>query len=95
MCITPILSVHNFTNTFVLVGDVSRKGLGVALMQDGRPLSFIGKQFCEKIMDKSTYEKEIMAILHVFNTWKLYLIRWSSQINMDHHNLDYFLEQRF
>ena len=57
MCTTSILAVHNFTDTFVLEGDVSRKGLGVALMQDGRPLSFIGKQLCEIFLDKSTYEK--------------------------------------
>ena len=57
MCTTSILAVHNFTDTFVLEGDVSRKGLGVVLMQDGRPLSFISKQLCYKIMDKYTYEK--------------------------------------
>ena len=94
MCTTSILAVHNFTDTFVLEGDVSRKGLGVVLMQDGRPLSFISKQLCDKILDNSTYEKEMMVILHVVNTWLLYLIRWRFQIKLDHHSLEYFLEQR-
>ena len=57
MCTTSILAVHNFTDTFVLDGDVSIKGLGVVLMKDGRPLSFISNKLRNKIMDKSTYEK--------------------------------------
>ena len=74
--------------------DAFGKGLGVVLMQDGRPLSFISKQLCDKILDNSTYEKEMMVILHVVNTWLLYLIRWRFQIKLDHHSLEYFLEQR-
>ena len=93
MCTTSILAVNNFTITFVLEGDVSRKGLGAVLMQDGRPLSFISKQLCHKSLDKSTYEKEMMVILHAVNTWQLYLIRWCFQIKLDHHNSEYFLEQ--
>ena len=60
--------MNNFIVTFVLEGDVSRKGLGVVLMQDGRPLSFISKQLCEIFLDKSTYEKEMVVILHAVNT---------------------------
>jgi hypothetical protein len=39
MWITHFLSLSNFKNTFFLECDASRKGIGVVLMQDGRPLS--------------------------------------------------------
>jgi hypothetical protein len=38
MCTTPILTLPDFTKTFVLECDASRKAIGEVLMQDGRPL---------------------------------------------------------
>jgi hypothetical protein len=48
MCMTLILSLPYFTNTFILECDASRKGIGVILMQYGRPLAFTSKQILEQ-----------------------------------------------
>ena len=40
MCTTPILTTPNFTKTFIVECDSSRNGIGVVLMQEGRPLDF-------------------------------------------------------
>jgi hypothetical protein len=93
MCTTPILALPNFINTFVLECDVSGKGIGVVLMQEGRPLAFTSKQLSERNLGKSIYEKEMLSILHVVDLWCPYLLGQRFQIKTDHQSLKYFLEQ--
>jgi hypothetical protein len=93
MCITPFLALLDFTKTFVLECDASRKGIGVVLMQKGRPLVFTSKQFSKRNLGKSIYEKEMLVILHVVDLWRPYLLGKSFQIKIDHQILEYFLEQ--
>jgi hypothetical protein len=64
MCTTPVMDLPDFTKTFVLECDASRRGIGVVLMQDGQPLAFTSKQLLERHLGQSIYEKEMLAILH-------------------------------
>jgi hypothetical protein len=71
--LTPILSIPYFTKTFVLECDDYGKGIGVVLMQDGRPLAFTRKQILERHLGQSIYVKEILATLHAVDLWNPYL----------------------
>jgi hypothetical protein len=93
MCTTPILTLPDFTKTFVLECDASGKGIGVVLMQEGRPLAFTSKQLSERNLGKSIYEKEMLAILHVVDLWCTYLLGQRFQIKTYHQSLKYFLDQ--
>jgi hypothetical protein len=93
MCTTPVLALPDFTNTFVLNCDASGKGIGVVLMQEGRPLAFTSKKLSERNLGKSIYEKEMLAIMHVVDLWHPYLLGQRFQIKTDHQSLKYFLEQ--
>jgi hypothetical protein len=57
MCSTLVLALLDFTKTFVLEWDTSWRGIGVVLMQDGRPLAFTSKQLSERHLGQSIYEK--------------------------------------
>jgi len=67
MCMNHMLEFPDFTNTFVLEWDASRKGIGVVLMQNGRNLDFTTKQLSKRHLVKSTYEKEMLSIIHVMD----------------------------
>jgi hypothetical protein len=93
MCTTSVLSLPDFTKTFMLECDASGKGISVVLMQRGQPLVFTSKQLSERNLGKPIYEKEMLAILHVVDLWCSYLLGQRFQIKTDHQSLKYFLEQ--
>jgi hypothetical protein len=68
MCMTLVLAMENFTNTYFSECDALSKGLGEILMQEGHPLTFTSKKLCDRNFVKSTCEKEMMDILHAIET---------------------------
>jgi hypothetical protein len=56
-------------------------------------LAFTIKKLSERNLGKFIYEKEMLAILHVVDLWRPYLLGKRFQIKTNHQCLKYFLEQ--
>ena len=73
MTSTPVLAALDFMMTFILECDASGTCLGVVLMQDKHPIAFESQKLKPSEKTKSTYDKEMMAIMHALVKWKQYL----------------------
>ena len=69
MCTTPILAMPDFSKPFTIESDACDNGLCVILLQDKHPIAFPNKSLSSKNLAASTYEKEMMAILHALQKW--------------------------
>jgi hypothetical protein len=94
MCKDPILTTPDFTKSCIVECDASGNGIGVVLMQEGRPLDFESQPLKGKDLHKPIYEKEMMTILHALKKWRPYLIRRNFKVKTYLDSLKYFLEQR-
>ena len=75
--------------------DASGNGIDVVLMQEGRlAIAFESCPIKGKYLQKATYEKEMLAILHALKKWRPYLMGIHFKVKIDHDNLKHFLKQR-
>ena len=69
MCTTPVLAMPDFSKPFTIESDACNNGLGVILLKDEHPITFTSKSLSGKNLSASTYEKEMMDILHAVQKW--------------------------
>lgn len=75
MITVPVLSLPDFTKRFVVKTDASGKGIRAVLIQDGKPLAYMGKALCPRNQSLSIYEREFLAVLMAIQKWKALLTR--------------------
>jgi hypothetical protein len=87
----PVLSLPDLNKSFVVETDASGSGIGAVL---GHPISFISKSLGPQQQALSSYEREMLAILHAVTKWRHYLWGRHFTIRTDHVSLNYLLAQK-
>jgi hypothetical protein len=63
-------------------------------MQDGHPIAFESRKLNKTECLQSTYNKEMLAIMHALTKWRQYLLESKFLIRTDHNSLQYLLQQK-
>ncbi|GKA67774.1 putative reverse transcriptase domain-containing protein [Tanacetum coccineum] len=94
LCDSPILSLPNRIEDFVVYCDASNQGLGCVLMQRGKVIAYTSRQL--KIYEKNytTHDLELGAVVFALNTWRHYLYGTKSVIYTDHKSLQHIFNQK-
>lgn len=91
---SPVLSLPDFTQRFVLECDASGKGIGAVLTQNNLPIAYFSEALRGSALAWSTYEKEMLAVVKAIKKWRPYLLGKRFTVRTDHKSLKYLLEQR-
>ncbi|GBG81573.1 hypothetical protein CBR_g32564 [Chara braunii] len=93
----PVLKLSDPTMPFVLTTDASQYGIGAVLQQDDgnglRPVEFMSKKIKTQMLQDSTYEKELYALVSALKHWKYFLLGRHFKIFSDHSTLQWLKSQ--
>lgn len=67
---SPVLALPDFSVPFVVETNAFGSGMGAILSQGGHPIAFFSKQFCPKVLNSSTYVRELVAITIAVKKWR-------------------------
>lgn len=90
----PVLHLPDFNQPFTVECDASTNGVGAILLQQGHPLADFSKGFSFSNRIKSTYDRELLALVLALQKWRHYLLGQHFLVKTDHCSLKYLLNQR-
>lgn len=89
-----LLALPDYSLPLILETDASARGIGVILIQQGRPLAYLSKGLAPKHQGLSMYVKELLAIVLATQKWFTYLQGHHFLIRIDYQSLKFLLDQR-
>jgi len=93
---TPVLVMPDYHKLFELIADACGSGIGSALLQEGRPIAVLCRQFNAAERNNGVGEQELLAVVHAMRTWRCYLEGVSADmltVVTDHNPLTYLQTQ--
>jgi len=91
--ITPILSIADPSKDYVVCTDASKEGVGDVLIQEGKVIAYESRKLKEHEQKYSTYDLELVAIIHALKMWWNYLTGRKFLLLIYHHSLTDFFSQ--
>ena len=89
----PVLSYYDPKSELTIQCDASQKGLGAALLQRGKPISFISRALTETEQRYAQIEKEMLAIVFSLEKFNQYTFGRYVKIQSDHKPLEAILKK--
>ncbi|MCH86039.1 hypothetical protein A2U01_0006893, partial [Trifolium medium] len=89
----PVLALPNFAEDFVIETDASGIGMGAVLIQNGHPIAYFSQKFCPKLLNSSTYVRELCAITSAVKKWRTYLLGRKFTVYTDQRSLRELMTQ--
>jgi len=88
-----LLQFPNFNKPFELECDANGIGLGGVLLQEGKNVAQFSDKLSGPILNYSTYDKELYALVRTLETWQHYLWPKEFVIHSDHESLKHLRSQ--
>nr|GFB71540.1 putative reverse transcriptase domain-containing protein [Tanacetum cinerariifolium] len=94
LCSTPILSLPEGSEDFVVYCDASLRGFGAVLMQREKLIAYASRQLRKNEENYTTHDLELGAVVFALRLWRHYLYGTKYTIFIDHKSLQYILDQK-
>jgi hypothetical protein len=89
----PLLQLPDFGKTFELECYASGIKIGGVLLQEGKHIAYFSEKLSGPLLNYSTYDKELYALVHILETWQYYLWPKEFVIHSDHKSLKHIRGQ--
>ncbi|KAF3676518.1 putative zinc finger CCCH domain-containing protein 19-like isoform X2 [Capsicum annuum] len=91
---SPVMTLPNGVDDFVVNCDASRVGLGCVLMHKGKVIAYASSQLKPHEKNYPTHDLELAAVVFALKIWRHYLYGVHIDVFMDHKSLQYVFTQR-
>jgi hypothetical protein len=89
----PVLTLPDIYQSFIILCDASRQGLGCVLMQNEKVIAYASRLLKPHEQNYPTHDLELAAKVHALKIWRHYLIGNKCHIFIDHKSLMYIFTQ--
>lgn len=92
---TPVLRTPDPDTPYEVIVDACQSGIGAVLMQEGKPVSFAGRQLIPAETRYHTTDQELLAVMFALQHWRCYLqgAKHPFILVTDHHPNTFFATQ--
>ncbi|KAD2805401.1 hypothetical protein E3N88_38778 [Mikania micrantha] len=94
LCNSPILSLPEGSDDFIVYCDASNLGLGCVLMQRDKVIAYASRQLKVHEKNYTTHDLELGAVVFALKIWRHYLYGTKCVIYTDHKSLQHILNQK-
>lgn len=90
---TPVVAIADPNLPYEVMTDASDLAIGAVLKQQGCVIAFTSHKLSAIQRRYPIYDKDFLAIIQAYRTWKHYLLGVDSVVKMGHHSLKYIFTQ--